>query len=246
MRFIAPALAVVSAFLLAAFQDAPSPSAPQPSNTITVTRVPPPASGGFAPHAGLTSPGSIGTPHSCPGFYPPIALRLAQEGTTMLGFTIKPDGSVTDVTVLNSSGHDTLDQAAVICASQWRYRPATQNGTPVATKWRANVKWTIAGFDMSFFAFYGAGLSCALNEARTASELDQVKGPTLIDLVFANGALASATVTRSSGNPTLDRRATDCFNAVAPDMTKSIVGQRSYIVPVFWWPTAPGAVQPQK
>ncbi len=91
----------------------------------------------------ITSPASIGRPHVCQQDYPPISQRLNEEGTTTLQFQITADGSVTGVSVANSSGHDRLDQAAVNCASSWHYKPAMQNGQPVAVTWKAQVKWQL-------------------------------------------------------------------------------------------------------
>jgi len=72
-------------------------------------------------------------------------MRLGHEGTVTLGMTIEPDGSVTNVHVVNSSGHDELDQGAVSCASSWHYKPALQNGQPVAVPWQASVKYRLTG-----------------------------------------------------------------------------------------------------
>jgi TonB family protein len=96
--------------------------------------------------AGITAPASIGRPHSCgQRYYPPIAVRLNQEGTTTIAFKITADGSVKDLTIAESSGHDSLDQAAITCAQSWQYKPAFQNGSPIEVPWKAEVKWTLAG-----------------------------------------------------------------------------------------------------
>src|ERR1700749_4436707 len=101
----------------------PPPSAPPPeiniqteapAPSITVTNKPPPP----APppvHTAVTTPVSIGRPHQCIEQYPPIALRLSQEGTTTLSFKVTTDGGVSNVTVAKSSGFDSLDNAAVSC-----------------------------------------------------------------------------------------------------------------------------------
>jgi protein TonB len=116
------------------------------TNTITtqaVVATPPPVQ----KPAGITAPASIGRPHNCPQgkWYPPMAIRLNQEGTTTLAFKITADGSITDVTVAESSGHDSLDQAAISCAQSWQYKPAMQNGSPVEVPWKASIKWSLAG-----------------------------------------------------------------------------------------------------
>src|SRR6185503_5944899 len=48
-------------------------------------------------------PASIGRPHNCQRQYPALAMRLNHEGVTTIGFTIEPNGSVTNVHVTESS-----------------------------------------------------------------------------------------------------------------------------------------------
>jgi protein TonB len=113
------------------------------TNTITVSKTPPPPAA-VEKATGITAPASIGATHSClERFYPPLAVRLNQEGTTLLAFHILPDGSVANATVAESSGHDDLDDAAVRCASTWRYKPAFQNGQPIEVPWKASVRWQL-------------------------------------------------------------------------------------------------------
>lgn len=126
----------------------------QPPPQITVAKMPPhpvmpatpqvaavPAPPVAPKPQGISAPVSIGASHSCENEYPATAQRLNQEGTTGISFTVNTDGSVSDVQVASSSGHDTLDQAAIRCASNWRYKPAMQNGEPVAAPWKTNVQW---------------------------------------------------------------------------------------------------------
>ncbi|HTW33998.1 MAG TPA: energy transducer TonB [Rhizomicrobium sp.] len=104
------------------------------TNTITAQRAIP-----TQPMTGIAS-----STRSCTAFYPSASLRLRQQGETLVGFKITTDGAVTDVIVLSSSGYDMLDQAALQCAAKWRYKPAKQDGVPIAVPWRAVVQWTPA------------------------------------------------------------------------------------------------------
>lgn len=79
----------------------------------------------------------------CHAFYPASAIRLAAEGDTLLQFHIMPDGTVQNPTVLQSSGHDDLDNAAKTCAAGWRYPPATLNGQPIEFEWKSRVTWRL-------------------------------------------------------------------------------------------------------
>jgi protein TonB len=103
----------------------------------------PPAPPPPARPRGITAPVSIGASHSCEKQYPPTAVRLNQQGTTIVNFTVDTDGSVSNVHVARSSGHEMLDDAAIRCATSWRYRPAFENGRPVPASWTTNVQWKL-------------------------------------------------------------------------------------------------------
>jgi periplasmic protein TonB len=116
--------------------------APITSSPITVTNKPPPPAPPVV-HQTVSTPVSVGRKHDCTNQYPPTAQRLGQEGTTLLSFKVTTDGGVTGVTVAKSSGFDSLDNAAVSCASHWQYKPAAVDGQPVEKDWQANVVWRI-------------------------------------------------------------------------------------------------------
>ncbi|HTT99538.1 MAG TPA: energy transducer TonB [Rhizomicrobium sp.] len=129
----------------------PPPVAPPPeinietpvtSSPITVSNKPPPPP---VQHQAVTTPVSIGRPHTCTNMpYPATAQRLGQEGTTQVTFKIGIDGSVTDPKVTKSSGFDSLDEAALSCVTHWHYTPQKVDGNPVETpSWPANVVWKI-------------------------------------------------------------------------------------------------------
>ncbi len=140
-------------------QKPPPPFVPPPEisiqteaapNTITVqskvSTPPPPAPPAPPKPAGITAPVQIaGGGAVCQSsYYPPIAIRLNQSGTTVVNVHIGADGGVQGVDIANSSGHDSLDQAAVKCIqSRWRYKPAMQNGQPVATAKEYAIKWVL-------------------------------------------------------------------------------------------------------
>lgn len=76
--------------------------------------------------------------------YPPVDVRLSHEGTVTLQLTIDASGTVTNAVVTRSSGFDTLDAAAVAWVkAKWHYKPATQNGTAVASTSLAAVKFEL-------------------------------------------------------------------------------------------------------
>lgn len=65
--------------------------------------------------------------------YPMSARRLNQQGTVRLSLTVSPDGNVSDISVIVSSGTPALDDVALAWVkSHWRYKPATKDGHAVA------------------------------------------------------------------------------------------------------------------
>ena len=124
-------------------------NAPAQTNTITVqskVATPPPPPKQVAP-AGISAPVSLKSSHNCADrFYPPIAVRLNQEGTVRVRVTVSADGQVTDAKVVGSSGHDSLDEASVKCVMSgvWGgYHPAMQNGQPIAAQTDVNIVWRL-------------------------------------------------------------------------------------------------------
>ena len=132
----------------------PPPSAPPPEINIQTTvttspitvsdKPPPPPPPPQVVHTSVTTPVSIGRPHTCTNMpYPAVAQRLGQEGTTTLSFKIGVDGTVTSPSVSKSSGFDSLDSAAMECVQHWHYTPQKVDGNPVEATWQANVVWKI-------------------------------------------------------------------------------------------------------
>jgi protein TonB len=96
------------------------PTAPPPPPPPPVKKVPPQSD----PKRPITQPD-----------YPATSRRLGEEGAVVLRFLVQADGRVDDssIEVTQSSGHDRLDKAAVQEAKRrWRFKPATEDGKPVA------------------------------------------------------------------------------------------------------------------
>lgn len=64
--------------------------------------------------------------------YPRISLRLSEEGSVLVRIHVDADGRVSSVEVLESSGHERLDEAARAGVRSWRFEPALRDGVPVA------------------------------------------------------------------------------------------------------------------
>jgi len=60
--------------------------------------------------------------------YPYTARRMGHEGRVMLEVEVRPDGSVGDLRLEQSSGSGTLDRAAMATVSKWHFEPPHQEG----------------------------------------------------------------------------------------------------------------------
>lgn len=78
--------------------------------------------------------------------YPSDSFQRNEEGSVILKFLVRSDGSVdpSSVAVDQSSGFPSLDKAAMAeAAAKWHFLPATENGKPVAAQHRFRVVFTI-------------------------------------------------------------------------------------------------------
>ncbi|MCD4706516.1 MAG: energy transducer TonB [Candidatus Sabulitectum sp.] len=72
--------------------------------------------------------------------YPELASLAGVEGMVTVWIYVKPDGTVADVQLYNSSGVGSLDEAAMAAAWNTRWSPARNNGVPVGV-------WTSVGYN---------------------------------------------------------------------------------------------------
>lgn len=63
--------------------------------------------------------------------YPDLARQAGVEGVVTLWIYVNADGTVADVQLYNSSGVNSLDEAAMSAAWNTRWSPARNNGQPV-------------------------------------------------------------------------------------------------------------------
>jgi len=76
--------------------------------------------------------------------YPQASLRAEEQGRTVISFTINPQGRVDTCTVTTSSGFPKLDdRTCELAKKRFRFKPALQNGQPVAETRSQSVKWQI-------------------------------------------------------------------------------------------------------
>jgi len=66
--------------------------------------------------------------------FPESARRRGQQGTAHVRVDVSPAGRVTGSRVSRSSGHATLDKAALKAAAKWRFNPATRGGQATSSQ----------------------------------------------------------------------------------------------------------------
>ncbi|HEY2071817.1 MAG TPA: energy transducer TonB [Rhizomicrobium sp.] len=184
---------------------------------------PPPPPELVVPEA-VTHPASIGAPHVCAeSRYPIPALQIGAEGNTQMKFTITPEGHVTDMSVMLSSGNPDLDAASLACAREWLYRPAMQNGAAVAAPWLAQVRWKIT-VTAPFFGIAAASYQCITADPATRAALKQAARYAVVKMHFTNGTFGAIDLVASSGNPDLDRQVLACYQNLPPELAADIPG----------------------
>jgi TonB family protein len=131
------------------------------------------------------------------------------EGTTDLHAQIDPAGQATDVTITNSSGSPSLDDAAVACLKKAHFQAALREGKPVAGQFQMSVKWEIP--PSAVVCSPSMPIAWAVEVSVTPSPTDSSPLPPVAEsLVCAcmNGTKASEPIIlRSSGSQRLDEGA---------------------------------------
>lgn len=97
-------------------ESAPAVAAPAPMPTGPVT---------------LSSELSVSCPTLTPPEYPAISRRMGEEGKLVLRVELDENGRIDDAKVINSSGYERLDAAALTAVKSWQCNPSLRNGQPV-------------------------------------------------------------------------------------------------------------------
>ena len=75
--------------------------------------------------------------------YPRNAKQAKIEGYVTLAVTIKPDGSVSGVSVLESDPPRLFDKAAMDAMRRWKFRPKIVDGVPQAQRARQTIEFKL-------------------------------------------------------------------------------------------------------
>jgi len=111
---------------------APAASAPPAVTAADVAAAPVgpaalPAAAPAAPRAAMARPVTLPIAISQPApRYPPRALKQRIEGWVLVGFTIRTDGSVDQVQVLDAQPEGLFDREAVGSMQRWRFQPPAE------------------------------------------------------------------------------------------------------------------------
>jgi protein TonB len=129
-----PPVAIVPEFQVAT-------AAPPPVTVVKQAPPAPPPPAAAAPASDPLRP--IQRTHVTPP-YPPISVRLNEQGTTLMLVHITTDGNVDTCKVESSSSSERLDNAACdFVKSHWRWQPPTNKGVVTDVSTRVSVKWDL-------------------------------------------------------------------------------------------------------
>jgi len=75
--------------------------------------------------------------------YPRLARKLGHEGVVQLEVLVSVAGHVDDLRIAASSGHESLDAAALEAVRSWRFSAGRRNRQPVAMRVRVPVRFSL-------------------------------------------------------------------------------------------------------
>ncbi len=79
----------------------------------------------------LSSELSVSCPKLIAPDYPAISRRMGEEGKLVLRVELDETGHIDEAKVINSSGYERLDAAALTAVKSWQCNPSLRNGQPV-------------------------------------------------------------------------------------------------------------------
>lgn len=75
--------------------------------------------------------------------YPEAARRMRREGVVTLLVTVETDGLASSISIRSSSGHQTLDDAAIKAVQSWKFKPGEINGVAVQSKVEVPIRFSL-------------------------------------------------------------------------------------------------------
>jgi TonB family protein len=144
--------------------------------------------------------------------YPAEAKAKGIEGKVTVSLRVEIDGTVSNPKVTSSSGSSLLDQAALAMAGKYRFKPALQDGKPVAVWVSFVVKFSL---DENKTTAPSESFIAVDEEPEIIKQVEptyppeavaaKIEGKVFIHLfVNADGKVTQSKVAKSSGNKLLD------------------------------------------
>lgn len=134
-------------------KNAPRPDAPPPKMDVPDIETSMSFEGGpyigeaAASGAGRSAAGSASTEVvpvvKVPPTYPNTAKRANIEGYVTMEFTVRPDGSVSNIQVVDAQPPRMFNRAAKEALSRWKFRPREQDGKRVARNARQTIRFSL-------------------------------------------------------------------------------------------------------
>ena len=116
-----------------AYIEPPKPEEPvveESQDSFPVANAPLPAQMPAGPVT-LSSELSVSCPKLNAPAYPAISRRMGEEGKLILRVELDEKGHIDSAKVINSSGYERLDSAALTAVKSWQCNPSIRNGQPV-------------------------------------------------------------------------------------------------------------------
>ena len=125
-----------------------TPTAPKPGDKPTGITEEGPTTGGGGTGTGATPIAHTSTAVSteldrCKPVYPKSAVLGEEEGTVRLKLEVGADSRLVAASVLQSSGHKDLDNAALSALRNCTFKAATQDGTPIRSSLVTDYVWSL-------------------------------------------------------------------------------------------------------
>ena len=79
-----------------------------------------------------------------PPIYPTLARRRNLQGVVLVEVRLDEAGLLREITLLRSSGVESLDRSALNAVSAWRFRPETLNGQPVPSRVHIPIEFALS------------------------------------------------------------------------------------------------------
>ncbi len=80
---------------------------------------------------------------SCKAEYPKAALMNEEQGVVSMMFLVSAEGRVLESKLDKTSGHKSLDKAAISAITACKFKPGMKDGKPDSTWTKVEYNWTL-------------------------------------------------------------------------------------------------------